>query len=139
MCFVNCRKQLCPEIKIILQECTVLATIFFWRLHCIQKSEDRRYISICRIKNRIIKIPLSPRFFLTQRLGSLSCAVKVCLGAQSCPTLCDPVDCNHPAPLSVGTLQAGILTSGLPCTSLGDPPNPGIEPRSRIAGGFFTV
>ena len=35
------------------------------------------------------------------------------------------------APLSMGTLQAGIR-SGLPCFPPGDPPNPGIEPRSPI-------
>ena len=35
----------------------------------------------------------------------------------------------HQAPLSVGILQARIL-SGLPCPPPGDLPNPGIEPRS---------
>ena len=41
--------------------------------------------------------------------------------AQSCPTLCNPVDCTvH------GILQARILEFSSP----GDLPNPGIEPRS---------
>ena len=29
--------------------------------------------------------------------------------AQSCPTLCDPMDCSLPGPLSMGILQARIL------------------------------
>ena len=43
---------------------------------------------------------------------------------QSCPTLCNPMDCTvH------GILQARI-SSGLPCPSPGDLRNLGIEPRS---------
>ena len=45
--------------------------------------------------------------------------------AQSCPTLCDPMDYIVP-----GILQARILQARLPCPSPGDLPNPGIEPRS---------
>ena len=33
----------------------------------------------------------------------------VCLVAQPCLTLCDPMDCSHQAPLSMGLLQARIL------------------------------
>ena len=47
--------------------------------------------------------------------------------AQSCPTLCDPMDYTvH------GILQAGILKCGSLSLSPGDLPNPGIEPRSPI-------
>ena len=35
--------------------------------------------------------------------------VMVCLVAQLCTTLCDPMDCTHQAPLSMGSLQARIL------------------------------
>ena len=49
--------------------------------------------------------------------------------AQSCPTLCDPVDCSPPGSSIHGILQAGIL-EWLPFPSRGDLPNPGIEPRS---------
>ena len=47
--------------------------------------------------------------------------------AQSCPTLCDPVD--YQAPLSVGFSRQEYW-SGLPFPSPGDLPDPGIEPRS---------
>ena len=49
--------------------------------------------------------------------------------AQSCPTLCDPVDCSPPGSSIHVILQARIL-GGLPFPSQGDLPDPGIEPRS---------
>ena len=50
--------------------------------------------------------------------------------AQSCPTLCDPMDCiAHHAPLSMGFSRQEYW-SGLPFPSSGDLPDPGIEPRS---------
>ena len=64
-----------------------------------------------------------------------------CLVAQSCPTLCDPVDCS-PAGSFVGFSRQQYW-SGLPFPSLGGLPDPGIEPVSPIfpalAGGFFTT
>ena len=49
---------------------------------------------------------------------------------QSCPTLCDPMDCTAlQAPLSMG-FSGQEYWSGLPCPPPGDLPNPGIEPRS---------
>ena len=48
----------------------------------------------------------------------------------------------HQAPLSMGFFRQEYC-SGLPCTPPGDPPNPGMEPRSlmspALAGGFFTT
>ena len=41
------------------------------------------------------------------------------LVAQSSPTLCDPMDCSHQAPLSMGFSQQGYW-SGLPFPSPGD-------------------
>ena len=49
---------------------------------------------------------------------------------QSCPTLCNPMDCvAHQAPLSTGFSRQEYW-SGLPFPSPGDLPDPGIEPRS---------
>ena len=50
------------------------------------------------------------------------------LVAQSCPTLATPWTVAHQAPLSMGFSTQGFW-SGLPFSSPGDPPNPGIEPR----------
>ena len=54
----------------------------------------------------------------------------VCGGlvAQSCPTLCDPMDCGPPGSSVYG--DSPECWSGLPCPPPGDFLNPGIEPRS---------
>ena len=48
---------------------------------------------------------------------------------QSCPTLCDPMDCNPPGSSVHGILQARIL-EWVAISFSGDLPNPGIEPGS---------
>ena len=54
----------------------------------------------------------------------------VCPVAQSCPALCDPMDCSPPGSSVHGISQARIPRSGLPFPSPGDLPDPGIEPGS---------
>ena len=49
--------------------------------------------------------------------------------AQSCPTLCDPMDLAYQASLSTGFSRQEYW-SGLPFPSPGDLPSPGIEPGS---------
>ena len=61
---------------------------------------------------------------------------------QSCPALCDPVDCSLPSSCVHGILQARILEwVALPFSR--DHPDPRIEPESlmspALAGGFFTA
>ena len=51
------------------------------------------------------------------------------LVTQSCPTLCDPMDCSSPGSSVHGISQARILES-VAFPSPGDLPNPGIELRS---------
>ena len=62
--------------------------------------------------------------------------------AQSCPTLCDPMNYSPLASLSMG-FSRQKYSSGLPCPPPGDLPNPGIESPSltspALAGGFFTT
>ena len=67
----------------------------------------------------------------------------MCAGAQSCPTLCDPVDCIvFQAPLFM-RFPRQKYWSGLPFLAPEDLPNPGIEPASLVsltlAGRFFTT
>ena len=62
-------------------------------------------------------------------LHSASMTFVLCLVSQSHPTLCDPMDCSHQAPLSMGFLRQEYW-SGLPWPPPGDLPNPGIKPRS---------
>ena len=57
-------------------------------------------------------------------------ATVLCLGARSCPTLCDQMDCSLPGPSVHGGLSRQEYWSGLPCFPPVDRPNPGIKPRS---------
>ena len=49
--------------------------------------------------------------------------------AQSCPTLCNSMDCVLPGLSVRGIFQARVLESGLPFSSPGDLPDPWIKPR----------
>ena len=61
------------------------------------------------------------------------------LVTQSCPTLCDPINCSPPGFLSMG-LPKQEYWSGLPYPPPGDLPDPGIEPASlAIASEVFTT
>ena len=53
------------------------------------------------------------------------------LVAQSCLTLCDPIDCGPPGSSIHGILQARILV-WVAIPSPGDHPNPGIKPRYPV-------
>ena len=68
--------------------------------------------------------------------------VCVCMHAQSCPTLCDPMDCSPPGSSSIGFSRQESW-SELPFPSPGDLPDPGFEPESPMAaaltGTFFTT
>ena len=62
--------------------------------------------------------------------------------AQSCPTLCNPLDCSPPGSSAHGILQARILEWAAIPSSRGSS-DPGIEPTSlrspALAGGLFTA
>ena len=57
----------------------------------------------------------------------LSCESEV---AQSCPTLCDPMDRSPPGSHQPMKFSSQEYWSGLPFLSPGDLPNPGIKPGS---------
>ena len=64
--------------------------------------------------------------------------------AQSCPTLCESMDCSPPDSSVHGNSPGKKeYWSGLPFPPPGDLPNPGIEPTSLMspasAGGLFTT
>ena len=55
----------------------------------------------------------------------------MCLVIQSCPTLCDPMDCSLPG-FSVYRDFSGKVTGVEPCPLSGDLPNPGIDSRFPV-------
>ena len=58
---------------------------------------------------------------------------------QSCPTLCNPLDCSPPAPLSMGIVQARILERAAKPSSRGSSQPRDQTQVSGIAGIFCTV
>ena len=58
------------------------------------------------------------------------------LVAQSCPTLCNPMDCSLPLSMEFSRQE---YWSRFPFLSAGDLPNPGIEPRSPALQANFLV
>ena len=59
----------------------------------------------------------------------------LCLVAQSCPALCDPMECSLPGSLSMGLFRQEYW-SVLLFPSLGDLPDPGIEPVSPVSSAL---
>ena len=63
--------------------------------------------------------------------------VYACVQAWSFPTLCDPMTCSPPGSSVHGTFRREYW-SGLPFSSSGDLPDPGIEPESSaLIGRWF--
>ena len=86
---------------------------------------------------RCVRLRVFPLGFLLPTL------YPACGCAQSCPTLCDPVDCSPPGSSVHGILQARILDWVAMPSSRGDLPDPEIKPTSltspELADGFFTT
>ena len=67
-----------------------------------------------------------------------TCAV-LCLVAQLCPTLCDPMDCNLSGSSVHGIFQARILEWVAMPSSRGSSQFRNQTGVSSFAGGFFTI
>ena len=62
------------------------------------------------------------------------CVIVIVLSLQSCPTLCDPMDCSTSGSSVLGILQARIV-EWLPYPPPGDLPDLGIKPASLMSPG----
>ena len=67
----------------------------------------------------------------------------LCLVVQSCPTLCDSMDCGPPGSSFHRDSPRKEYWNGFPYPPLRDLPDPGIKPASvespALAGRFFTA
>ena len=86
--------------------------------------------------------PMSPaltgEFSTTEPLGS-HCAM-LCLVAQLCPTLCDPMHCSPPGSSVHGDSPGKNTGVSGHALLQGDLPNPEIKPRSpALQVDFFTI
>ena len=85
-----------------------------------------------------IKPPYFPEdWMMRQQKRCIRLFMKVKV-AQSCPTLCDPMDCSPPGSSVHGILQARILEWVAVSFSRGSSQPRDRTQVSRIAGGFFT-
>ena len=76
----------------------------------------------------------------SSKLWARSLFVSVSVCAQSCLTLCDPMDYRSPGSTVLGIFQSQILEWVAISSSPGDLPDPGIEPTSpALTGRFFTT
>ena len=85
-----------------------------------------------------LSAPVQMLWVMTLTDTSVS-SICVCLVTQSCPTLCDPLDCSPPGSSVHGIFQQKCW-SGLPFPALGDLTDPGVEPASIVSptlGGRF--
>ena len=65
--------------------------------------------------------------------------VYACVSVESCPTLCNPMDCSPLGTSVHGIIPARILES-VAIFPPGDLPDPGIEPVSlALAGGYLPL
>ena len=109
----------------------------------MQIIRDRETESVNQVLNMILLLNVCrifPKHWDSLNFHICVLSQDVCVHAQSCLALCDPMDCSLP-----GSSVHGIFKqehwSGLPFPTPGDFPNPGIEPRSpafpALAGRFF--
>ena len=109
-----------PPILWIIRNLTVLTCEAF--LNCLYKSES---VLFCCF----IKIQALTYFYLLYESEV----------AQSCPTLCNPVDCNPPSSSIHGILQEGILEWVAISFSRGSSWPRDRTQVSRIAGRLFNL
>ena len=113
-------------VALISVDTVDLASWFWWSLSVLSSDRIHRSLSVH-----------------TPTCRQWGCfRVGVCLVAQSCPTLFDPMDCSSPSSSVHGILQARILEWAAISYSE-DLSNPGFELMSLVspalAGGFFTT
>ena len=122
----SCISGKCTELKISVGVYSVVLDIHFFLTtlssRILHNIVNQLYFNEKR-QNRRSRIPEDKNKKMA--LSSLSTRfseIYIELAAQSCPTLCDPVDCSPPAPLSMGFSKQEYW-SGLPFPPPGDPPN----------------
>ena len=85
----------------------------------------------------LLWLPSYPGVWLQSQHYLYCLWIKVC--AQSCLTLCNPMNCSLPGSFCPWDFPG----SGLPCLLSGDLPDPGLKPMSfvspALAGRFFTT
>ena len=80
---------------------------------------------------------LALRILWTEDASGIVFSVCVCVCAQLCPTLYDPMECSPPGSSVHGISQVKILKNESPFPPPRDLPDPGIKPASPASAGRF--
>ena len=84
----------------------------------------------CCLPGRLLETQSAPKLFVGNGL-SVPLPTATATSLQSCPTLCDPIDCSSPGS-SVLEFSRQHYWSKLSFPSPGDLPDPGIKPTSSV-------
>ena len=98
--------------------------MIFPRWHAVSSHTEKLWVTL-KWRSLLLKLPLT--WYL------------LCLVTQSCPTLCDPMDCSPPGPSVHGILQARVLEWVAMPSSRGSFQLRDQTQVSQNAGGFFIV
>ena len=111
-----------------------LRTMMLMKSFHFERRGSCKLFTILSVTYCIGKTPYLEAVFSSDPLQCLSdlSLPPACSVSKSCPTLCYPMDCSPPAPLSMGIPQARILERVAISSSKGLP-DPGIEPVSPVA------
>ena len=124
---ILCAKTTGMGCHLLLQEIFMTQELNQYRLCLLHWQADAVPLSHQGIPNRYALMLLILLGLFVQRIRV--CAV-LCLVAQSCPTLCDPMDCSPRGSFVLGILQARI--TGVDCHALLQ----GIFPTQRSNPGL---
>ena len=113
---------------------TVWHCLLKWKIHALSYSE----ISLLGIFPKELCAHTSKDIYKDVHSNIIHTESEV-LVAQSCPTLCDPIECSLPGSSVHGILQARILEWVAILFSRGSSQPRDWTHDSCIAGGFFTV
>ena len=98
-------------------------------IHHINKVKNKPYDYLNRCREAFDKIQHPFNIKILQRVGIEGTSVQFSSDAQSCLTLCNPIDLAYEASPSMGFSRQEYWNE-LPFPSLGDLPNPGTDPKS---------
>ena len=105
----------------------MLCSCMYWKIHILEFEQMYSCQFLSKLFVNSIQTQISNMYVIIFKLiWSLKIFTEV---AQSCLTLCDPMDCSSQVALSMGSSMQECW-GGLPFPSPGDLPHPGIKPES---------
>ena len=93
---------------LVIAQCFILINSWNWEFICLSLKRMERVVDIfCLLLSSPLSFPLLYAWSFTP--PTYQCREVVSEVAQSCPALCDPMDCSLPGSSLHGILQARVL------------------------------